>query len=331
MPRKNFYKNRPICSLESLAKSLRVEGLSARKLKGLALRAHSCYRVAKEIPKKDGVRLVYDVKEPLKSVQKAVHERIFGAVDYPDYLSGGIRGRSTKTHASPHVGARLLINADVKNFFPSVTPTQVRELFQYGFHFAPEVADVLVKLLTHDGGLPQGASTSADVANLVLFSAEPEMVESLQSSGFQYNRFIDDISVSSHFRDLERDALKSVISIISSTVEGQGFKLNRQKQTIARQGQQMLTVGRLVNRKLSIPKSYEQSAWVAVLHAEKLLEGGCDHACVVKAISQAQGKINYLAQGRSARARRLATRLDDVKQEFQSNIESGAKPQGTTN
>ena len=314
MPRKDFYKNKPISSLESLCKVLRLEGLSSRKLLSLARNADSRYRVAKEFPKKKGVRLVYDVKEPLKSIQKAIHDRIFGSVNYPDYLSGGIRGRSTKTHATPHVGASVLINLDVENFFPSVTQNQVRDLFQYGFQFAPGVAEVMAKLLTHKGVLPQGASTSADVANLILFKVEPRMVERLQASGFGYGRFIDDMSVSSRSRKLANDAIEQAISTIISSVEGNGFKMNRQKQTIAREGQQKITVGRLVNRTLSIPKSYEQSAWAAVLHAEKLLKEKCDHASLLKAVIQAQGKINYLAEGRSSRARRLARRLEAVKQ-----------------
>ena len=314
MPRNNFYRNKPLSSLESLCRALRVPGLSPRKLLHWARKSSSYYRVAKEIPKASGVRTVYDVKEPLKSLQKAIHDHIFGAVDYPDYLSGGIRGRSTKSHAQPHVGASVLINADIENFFPSITQSQVRDLFQYGFQFAPEVAEVMAQLLTYQGTIPQGASTSGDVANLILYKVEPGLVGSLRTQGFQYGRFIDDMSVSSQYKARDGNAVEWAISAICSNVEGQGFKMNRRKQTIAREGQQKITVGRLVNRTLSIPKSYEQSAWRAVLHAEKLLQDDCDDAHILKAVNQAQGKINYLADGRSSRARRLFRRLEAVKE-----------------
>lgn len=312
MPKNLFYKKKPIGTLDALGRALRLPDLSRRRLISLAQASNGYYRVAKEIPKPGGVRIVYDVREPLKTVQRAVHERIFGVAVFPDYLSGGIKGRSTHTHAQPHVNAELLVNEDISNFFPSITQDQVESLFIFGFGFAPDVGQILASILTFEGKVPQGAPTSGDIANLILFRDEPRLVRELRSLGFSYTRFVDDISLSTCRPNLNTQELASAISGIVSIVESNGFRVNRRKHTLARKNQQMTTVGHLVNRKLSVPKRYARQAWAAVVNAEKLTKESPGSPESDKALQSAQGKVTYLASARSGLAARLQERLDEL-------------------
>jgi len=264
--------------------------MTARYLTHLAETADGYYRIAKEIPKKNGVRVVHDVREPLKTVQKAIHTRIFGSAIFPSYLSGGIKGRSTKSHAQPHVGSEILVNEDISNFFPSITQVQAWNLFVHGFGFAPKVGELLAKLQTLEGSIPQGAPTSGDVANLVMFRTEPKLVQELESKGFHYLRFVDDISMSTHRDNVDTSQLTDVISMVISNIRHHALQVNRGKHSITRKGRQMTAVGHLVNRNLSIPRSYESSAHIAVKKAEMLARDAPYSAEAHKALRSAKGK-----------------------------------------
>lgn len=313
MAKSLFYKHKPIGSISSLCRALRIPGISPRQLVHLAETADDYFRVAKEIPKANGVRVVHDVREPLKTVQKAIHSQIFGAAIFPSYLSGGIKGRSTKSHARPHVGAEILINEDISNFFPSITQEQVKDLFIYGFGFAPRVGLLLSKLLTLRGAVPQGASTSGDIANLVMFRTEPKLVQELEVRGFAYNRFIDDMSISTQRQNVDKKQLSAVISKVVSNARSHGLKINRKKHSIARKGAQMTTVGHLVNRKVSIARRYEGAAHIAVKKAEVLAEDTPDGVEAQKALISAKGKVAHLSRMRPRRAAPLDRRIKALK------------------
>lgn len=310
MPKSPFYRHKPIGSISSLCRALRIHGISPRHLTHLAETADEYFRVAKEIPKPNGVRVVHDVREPLKTVQKAIHTQIFGSAIFPPYLSGGIKGRSTKWHAQPHVGAEILINEDISNFFPSIIQEQVQDLFIHGFGFAPEVGLLLAKLQTLRGTVPQGASTSGDIANLMMFRTEPKLAEELESRGFAYSRFVDDVSISTQRQNVDEKELAAVISMVVSNARSHGLETNRKKHSIARKGTQMATVGHLVNRKLSIPKSYESAAHIAVKKAEILTKQAPGSADTQKSLKSAKGKVAYLAGLRPKRAALLHRRIE---------------------
>jgi len=309
-----FYEHKPIRSVSSLCGALRIPGMSRRQLIHLAGTANDYFRVAKEIPKVNGVRVVHDVREPLKTVHRSIHNRIFGAAIFPSYLSGGIKGRSTKLHAQPHVGAEILINEDISNFFPSITQQQVSDLCINGFGFAPEVASLLAKLLTLDGKVPQGASTSGDVANLVMFRTEPKLAQELEARGFSYGRFIDDMTVSTHRKNVDEKELTAIVAKVISNVRSHGLEINRKKHAIARKGAQMTTVGHLVNRQVSIPRSYDSDAHIAVKKAELLAVDAPDGVEAQKALLSATGKVAHLSSMRPSRAASLNRRIEAIKE-----------------
>ena len=106
-----------VCPKYPLAKAL---GFSLCDLQKLAKDSDK-YCKPTCIPKKDGdMRTVTVVKQPLNSVLKKIKNRILDKVVYPDYLHGSIKKRAPATNVRPHIGARGIINLDIKNFFPSV-------------------------------------------------------------------------------------------------------------------------------------------------------------------------------------------------------------------
>ena len=109
------YPCEPIYGIASLARAL---GVNENRLARVAQLANGLYRLAAEETKSDGSkRQTYDALPLLKSIQKKIKDRILVHVYCPPYLNGSLKGRSTRTNAEPHVGAKILFDEDIANFF----------------------------------------------------------------------------------------------------------------------------------------------------------------------------------------------------------------------
>ena len=56
----------------------------------------------------------------MKRSQYWVLDNILARIDLPEMAQGFVPTRSIVTNAGPHVGTRLLINLDLKDFFPTI-------------------------------------------------------------------------------------------------------------------------------------------------------------------------------------------------------------------
>src|SRR5262249_34840877 len=76
------------------------------------------------------------------------------------------RGRSILTHARPHVGRAVVVTLDLVDFFDATSALRIEKFFLYaGWNRA--AAELLTRLTTDEGKLPQGAPTSPRLSNLV--------------------------------------------------------------------------------------------------------------------------------------------------------------------
>lgn len=105
--------------------------------------------------------------------------------------------RSCKAHAQIHCNKKILINEDILDFYPTTSYELVKRVWKHQFNFSDTVAEILTKITTYSGQLPQGWKTSSYIANLALLPIEAHLVELLENKGYSYSRFIDDITVSS--------------------------------------------------------------------------------------------------------------------------------------
>lgn len=140
--------------MAALARALSVpESL----LHELSATADSRYRLASAVEKPDGsIRQTFDALPPLKDIHRRIKAQIFSHVEFPEYLTGSVKGQDYKTNAALHVGARIVICEDISNFFPTTTLSIIFHIWRHFFGFADDVAECLTKLTSKDGVLPQG-------------------------------------------------------------------------------------------------------------------------------------------------------------------------------
>ena len=309
------YRQRPIGSIAALACELRI-GLGESHQ--LIERSDTLYRLVCRKPKKQGgYREIREALEPLKTIQKRIVVRVFGSVAYPDYLMGGIKDPEHKRgyirSASLHAGAAILVGEDIADFFPSISTTNVHGVFQHVFHFRPDVAGALARLCTRRGEVPQGASTSTAIANLVLFQQEPQIVEQLSRLGCRYSRFVDDVNVSS-LAAMSGEDTAVVVQAVRGLFERSGFTPKRTKQGIFRPGRPMQVHNLNVNERASIPAAERKRIRTKVFQLEqrlresdfsrdfmKDLDRATSHASRVRVLHPHEGQL-LLVRIRTVRA-----------------------------
>lgn len=223
------------------------------------------------MPKKSGgERLISAPMPRLKAAQHWILEQLLVGVPVHDAAHGFVRERSILTNAQQHCGRDVVINLDLKDFFPTVGYPRVKGLFRklgYSEQLAtvlglictePEVDELEMDgdsfyLATSDRHLPQGAPTSPAITNLLCFRLDKRLSGVARSLSFHYTRYADDLSFSS----LNPSALANIKKLlwrVRSVIEDEGFVLHPDKTRIMRRGARQEVTGLTVNEKPSIPR-----------------------------------------------------------------------------
>lgn len=339
-----FYPHSPIHSISALSRAL---GEPVERLLALAQRSSRLYRYVPQT-KKDGItpRHTYDAHEPLKTIQRKIVDRMLSKVTFPAYLHGGIRDpklpRSIYSNARVHTGAKTVILQDIADFFPSITSDHIQRLFVGLFRFSADVATLLANLVTREGQVPQGASTSSYLANLVFWDIEPALVTRFKAQGMAYSRFADDITVSSKAR-IDHATTTQVIASVTWMLGQKGCLQKRSKLHVRKRGQALISgekaeavtvTGLVVDKTIpALPKKARLAIRAAVKQLEDRVNGYPGQLSYEdeKEMRRVMGRIGRLIacghpEGKrlKARVRALVTRAPLLEQyadaEFQAQL-----------
>lgn len=195
-----------------------------------------------------GVRRLAAPAATLKGVQRRILRRVLARPLAHEAAVGFERGRSFVHHAAWHAGRAVVIRIDVRDFFPSTGAERVRGLMRR-LGWGEEAADLLVRLCTYKGGLPQGAPTSPRLANLVNWDLDARcaaVARLAARAGARYSRYADDLTFS-----LERDDRAAVAMIVHSVrgiLRECGYEMHMKKKLhIRRRHQRQEVTGLVVN------------------------------------------------------------------------------------
>jgi RNA-directed DNA polymerase len=240
--------------------------ISPGRLFHLASRVDHYYRNT-TIPKSDGaLRKLRIPVGDLKLTQQKIKEVILDQVPLPAWVHGGVRRKSPKSNAAVHVGQPVVYTIDIKSFFPSVTPSQVKTVFrQLGFGEQP--SNLLTRLTTSQFELPQGTHTSTALANLVLLHADWRIANLGRAHGFGNTRFVDDVSASGKRR------LYKFRNLIDRIIESEGFDIKSEKRFTMDAGQRQVVTKLVVNAKVNLTCESRRKIRQEVLNDECVKRG----------------------------------------------------------
>lgn len=318
-----LYPFKPIYSLKALSLTL---GEPLELLESLAKRSSNLYRHVPQT-KKDGTpRDTYDAYEPLKAIQRKIVDRLLARVRFPAYLHGGIKDpikpRSIYSNAHIHGRARCVVLQDIKDFFPSIKTLHVQQLFVGLFGFSEQIAGILALLTTRHGVVPQGASTSGYLANLVFWDIEPTLVAKLNAQGINYSRFADDITISS-IKQFDPSTLTSIVSAVTNMLARKGCYQKRSKLHIRQRGQTVLSKNgfepltitglTIFNATPGITKAERKAIRAVVKQLEDKAMQGATWAQLQPFFRRAMGRVGRLIASGHPDGERLKQRLHALK------------------
>jgi RNA-directed DNA polymerase len=206
------------------------------------------------VPKRSGGKRRILAPEPeLKALQRRILHRLLRRLKAHPVATGFERGHSIVTNALCHVGKAVVVRMDLKDFFTSTSAKRVRRYFE-SIGWDGEASKLLTALVTHDGGLPQGAPTSPRLANLVNGRLDARLEGLARKLGAAYTRYADDLTFS--FARDDREAVHAIIGSTKRIVDEEGYTLHQRKKLhIRRRGDRQVVTGIVVNRKAALPRA----------------------------------------------------------------------------
>lgn len=252
-----------------------LKRLGARHIDGKLW--HYSYRI---LAKSYGsVRLIESPKRRLKSAQRKILTEILERIPAHPAAHGFVKGRSIKTFAAPHVGRRVVLRMDLRDFFPSIRSGRVQALFRTA-GYPDRVADLLGGLCTNatprgvwrsaESGvdlltvyearqryawphLPQGAPSSPALANLCAYRVDCRLSGLARAAGAEYTRYADDLAFSGDER-FERSVQRFAAHAAAVLLE-EGFAVHHRKTRIMRRGVRQYLAGVVANERVNVVRA----------------------------------------------------------------------------
>jgi RNA-directed DNA polymerase len=248
-------------SAEDLAFRL---GISMRQLNWLSYAKQGRYRMLERSKANGKIRILHAPNSKLKTVQRWITSKIILKQKPHPYATAYYPGSTLAQGADPHVGRKVVIRMDLKDFFPSITYAQVRRVFS-SFGYSYGVASALASLCCLEGKLVQGAPSSPALSNLVALNIDRRITglkKHLKSADqkFYYTRYADDLIFS-----FDEENMVGTLPLIRQIVREEGFVVNEDKLRIMRSGRQQQVTGVVVNQRLNV-NAAECRRLRAVLH-----------------------------------------------------------------
>lgn len=275
-------------SMHDAQELARAMGLSVEELRFLAFERRvsriSHYRRFALPKKTGGVRIISAPMPRLKRAQYWVLDNVLARAPVHPAAHGFLPGRSIVSNAAPHVGQAVVINVDLKDFFPSIALPRVRGVFsQLGY--GKQVATALALLCTEsateevqvDGEtfhvahgprvLPQGAPTSPALTNILCRRLDARLQGAAARLGFRYTRYADDLTFSGD--ESVRKLAAKLLWRVRQIVVDEGFTPHPDKQHVMRSHVRQSVTGIVVNEKPTVDRDTLRRFRATLFQVEK--------------------------------------------------------------
>ncbi|QDU95677.1 reverse transcriptase family protein [Lignipirellula cremea] len=307
---RNGLAGNPLATPLALAQAMQISLGELRFLAFSRRTSQTTHYQRFQIPKKTGgLRSISAPMPRLKRAQEWILRNVLENVPMHPAAHGFRTGRSIITNAQPHVGAAIVANVDLQDFFPSVGYPRIKGLFRtLGLSEAtstvlallcsePEIDEVVLDGQTYytarsERRLPQGAPTSPAITNLLCRGLDARLQSNAEKLGFVYTRYADDITFSSQNAqaDVGR-ALRRIRHVVAS----EGFTVHPDKTRILRRGSRQEVTGLTVNDRLGVSRELLRRFRAVVHSVEKTGPAGKRWGESPHLMSSLAGFANFIA------------------------------------
>jgi len=254
-----------------------LKRLNARVGNGCGPVSHYHYRI---LAKKTGnIRLIEAPKPRLKELQRVILAELLEMIPSHSAAHGFLKGHSIKTFAAPHVGKRVVLRMDLRDFFASISGPRVQAFFRTA-GYPDAVADLLGGICTNAAPrriwkqagkeldplsmaearalyawrhLPQGAPTSPAMANLCAWRVDCRLSGLAEAAGAVYTRYADDLAFSGG-EDLDRCVERLSLRAAAILLE-EGFTVHHRKTRVMRKSVRQYLAGLVTNERINVVRA----------------------------------------------------------------------------
>lgn len=332
-----------VATVEDLAKALNVSVGVVRYLAYNRVISKTTHYKRFYIPKKTGgKRLISTPMPKLKRAQYWILENILNKIAIHDAAHGFVKQRSIVSNAMTHVQAEVVINIDMKDFFPTITYPRVKGVFR-SFGYSEQIATILALICTEadcdqieldgqtyyaaglDRFLPQGAPTSPALTNIICWKLDARLKGIATKLGFNYTRYADDLTFSASGEAVAQ--VKTLMGFVKKVVKEEKLVIHPDKIRILRKGSRKEVTGIVVNDKLAVNAKELDRFRALLFQIEKDGPEGKHWNNSPNLLASIKGFANFVSQVDSVKGKPLVERVNTILTTHQFKHTIKHKPQ----
>lgn len=299
-------------SVKDVAKAMNIEVSELRFLaysrKNSKISHYKRFKVAK---KSGGHRLISAPMPRLKMAQHYILEHILNKIPMHPKAHGCVLEKSILSNALPHVNKDVVINQDLKNFFPSITYKRIKGVFK-SMGYSEQVAVIFALLCSEpkifdisllgenyfaqhgDRFLPQGSPCSPAISNIICKRLDYRLEGLARKYNFEYSRYVDDITFSGHQEQFSK--ITALLKYSKKIVKSERFVLHPDKLRIMKRHQRQEVTGVVVNEKPNINKKSLKRFRALIYQIEKDGIHGKTWNGGLNVLAEIDGYANFIYQ-----------------------------------
>jgi RNA-directed DNA polymerase len=242
------------------------------------------------------IRRIDHPDKAIRQIQRQINKKLLSeeCSSLTEEMTGGIKSRSTKKNAQPHLKASAILSVDITNCFPSITSSMIYNIYTKHLGYTPPVAKLLTRLTSFGDRLPQGSPASPSLCNLYFAPLVSELSVLCSSNSITFTQYIDDLTFSGELSDLE-NAQEKIIKLVNK----HGLRVNPRKLALKQKSERLVVTGYVVNNSnLTVGRKYLNRIKRDIMRV--------DDEAQAMSIS---GKINYIGQVSRKKSLQLRKKL----------------------
>lgn len=258
-------------------------GVSPHLIAIMSMNPDKYYRSFKLNKKSGGHREILAPRKFMKVIQYWITDYFLFRLKIHASCYSYRKGVSIKDNAINHLNNEFIANIDVIDFFGTIHKDMVQKCLIKN-KIDIKLATAITEIVTFKGFLPQGAPSSPQISNAILFDFDNKISEACYVIGCVYTRYADDITISGSNRNNVIKMVKSAMQWLNES----GFSVNDKKTRISSKNSRQIVTGILVNDVIRPTRKYRKRVRAAFDHALK----DNDHS--KETIYKLSGHLNYL-------------------------------------
>jgi hypothetical protein len=242
-------------------------GASHDYLKHVVATASRRYRTYEIEKRSGGTREINHPTPLLKFLQRWIVRNVLLDLPVHSSVTSYKPGDNVLKNALAHVDQGYLLKMDFRDFFPSITSIDIRNVLRKNrqvqiigqFSEADEAA--LLSIVCRNGSLTIGSPSSPPISNAVLFAFDQKIFAACLSAGIVYTRYADDMSFSSS----EPNALFRIPSMVEDVLAVEAsprLQINNKKTILSSRKHRRMVTGVILTSDKKISIGRKKKRWL---------------------------------------------------------------------